>query len=117
MSIRGLLDSVVVVSASVTYREQKGVSLNFGTCRLKIQFAVISFYKLFRHHGRIRPKVGADPFVTWRQFTEQRLEPGETVEVYLADLRKLAAPFGGVTNRILGCTFLAGLPDDASWLL
>ena len=60
---------------------------------------------------------GADPFVAWRQFTEQRLEPGEMVDVYLADLRKLAAPFGGATDRILECTFLAGLPDDASQLL
>ena len=60
---------------------------------------------------------GADPFVTWRRFTERRLEPGETVDIYLADLRKLAAPFGGTNDRILGCTFLAGLPGDASRLL
>ena len=60
---------------------------------------------------------GADPFIAWRQFTEQRLEPGETVDVYVADLKKLAASFGGVTGRILGCTFLVGLPDDASRLL
>ena len=60
---------------------------------------------------------GADPFVARRQFTEWRLEPCETVDVYLADLRKLAVPFGGMTNRILGCAFLAGLPDDASRLL
>ena len=38
---------------------------------------------------------GADPFITWRQFTEQRLEPGKTVDVYPADLRKLAMPFSG----------------------
>ena len=60
---------------------------------------------------------GADPFVTWRWFTERRLELGETVDVYLADLRKLATPFGGVTDCILGCAFLAGLPDDASRIL
>ena len=39
------------------------------------------------------------------------------MDVYLADLRKLAAPFSGATDRILGCTFLAGLPDNASRLL
>ena len=38
-------------------------------------------------------------------------------DVYLADLRKLAAPFGGTTDRILGCAFLMGLPDDASQIL
>ena len=58
---------------------------------------------------------GADPFVAWRRFTERRLESGETVDVYLADLRRLAAPFGGANDRILA--FLAGLPDDASRLL
>lgn len=60
---------------------------------------------------------GADPFVAWRQFTERRLGPDETVDVFLADLRKLAAPFGGASDQILGCAFLAGLPDNASRLL
>ena len=60
---------------------------------------------------------GVDPFVAWRWFTEQRVELGETVDVYLADLRRLAVLFGGANDRILGCTFLAGLPDDASRLL
>ena len=60
---------------------------------------------------------GADPFITWRRFTERRLELGETVDVYLADSRMLAAPFGGVTHSILGCAFLVGLPDDESRLL
>ena len=39
------------------------------------------------------------------------------MDVYLADLRKLATPFGGAIDRILGCAFLAGLPDDARRLL
>ena len=60
---------------------------------------------------------GADPFVTWRRFTKWRLDPGETVDVYLANLRRLATLFGGVNDRILGCNFLVGLPDDASRLL
>ena len=39
------------------------------------------------------------------------------MDIYLADLRKLAVPFDGATDCILGCAFLAGLPDDVSWLL
>ena len=39
------------------------------------------------------------------------------MDVYLADLRKLAVPFGGATDCILGCAFLAGLLDDTSRLL
>ena len=57
---------------------------------------------------------GTDPFVAWRQFTKRRLELGETVDVCLADLRKLAAPFSSATDRISRCAFLAGLPDNAS---
>ena len=56
-------------------------------------------------------------FVAWRRFTKRWLELGETVDVYLADLRRLAAPFGGANDRILGCAFLTGFPDDASRLL
>ena len=39
------------------------------------------------------------------------------VDIYLATLRKLAAPFSGATDRILGCVFLAGPLDDTSRLL
>lgn len=60
---------------------------------------------------------GTDPFVAWRQFSERRLGPGETVDVYMADLKKLATPFGGASDRILACAFLSGLPDEASRLL
>ena len=57
------------------------------------------------------------PFIAWKQFVGRRLEPSETVDVYQADLRRLAVPFGGATDRILECAFLAGLPDDVSRLL
>lgn len=35
----------------------------------------------------------SDPFVAWQQFTTWRLHPNETVDVHLADLWKLSAPF------------------------
>lgn len=55
--------------------------------------------------------------IAWRQFIEWRHLPGETVDVYLADLRKLSVPFGGVNNRILACAFLECLPIDVIQLL
>ena len=39
------------------------------------------------------------------------------MDVYLADLRRLAVPFGGTTDRILECAFMPGLPNDVSRLL
>ena len=58
-----------------------------------------------------------DSFIVWKQFVRQWLEPGETVDVYPTDLRRLAVPFSGATDSILECAFLAGLPDDISQLL
>ncbi len=60
---------------------------------------------------------GTDPFITWKQFVGRQLKHGEVVDVYLADLRRLAVPFGGATDCILECAFMAGLPDDVSRLL
>lgn len=60
---------------------------------------------------------GTDPFVAWQQFTSRTLQPKETVDVYLADLRKLSVPFGGVNDKILSCAFLVGLPEEVSKLL
>ena len=39
------------------------------------------------------------------------------LDVYLADLRKLSVPFGGIRDCLLGCAFLEGLPMDVSQLL
>ena len=57
------------------------------------------------------------PVTAYKQFAARRLHPGETVDVYLAELRKLATQFGGMTERGLGCAFIAGLPEHAENLL
>ena len=57
-----------------------------------------------------------NPFIVWKQFVGWWLKTGDLVDVYLADLRRLVVPFGGATDRILECAFLAGLPDDVSQL-
>ena len=46
-----------------------------------------------------------------------RLQPGETVDVFLAELRRLAVPFGGLSDNMLSCAFVAGLPDTVKQLL
>ncbi|MPC54636.1 hypothetical protein E2C01_048560 [Portunus trituberculatus] len=48
-----------------------------------------------------------DKFVTYDQFVTCRLRYGESVDVYLADLRRLAAFFGGILDAGLGCAFVA----------
>ena len=57
------------------------------------------------------------PVTAYKQFAARRLHPGETVDVYLAELRKLATQFGGMTERGLVCAFIAGLLEHAENLL
>ncbi|KAG0713665.1 hypothetical protein GWK47_015711 [Chionoecetes opilio] len=59
----------------------------------------------------------ADKFVAYEQFVTRRLQDGESVDVYLADLRRLAALFGGIPDNGLICAFVAGLPSSVSHIL
>lgn len=53
--------------------------------------------------------------MAYQQFTERRLLLGETVDVYLTDLRKLSVPFGGMNDWMLGCAFVAGWFDEVGF--
>lgn len=55
----------------------------------------------------------SDHFCAYEQFVGQKLRDGESVGVYLADLRRLATLFRGMPDTGLACTFVAGLPDSA----
>lgn len=59
----------------------------------------------------------ADKFVAYEQFVSRRLRDGESIDVYLADLRRLAELFGGMTDGGLSCAFVAGLPETARHIL
>ena len=58
-----------------------------------------------------------DSFMAYDTFIARRLEPNETVDVYLADLKRLASLFGGVSEAALGCAFVSGLPHSARQIL
>lgn len=45
-------------------------------------------------------------------FAEHCLQPDQSVDVFVADLRRLSALLGGVSGRTLACAFVVGLPDD-----
>jgi len=59
----------------------------------------------------------ADSFLAYEQFISRKLQPGETVDVFMAELRKLATPLGGLSDKVLSCAFVAGLPDAVRQLL
>ncbi|KAK4315449.1 hypothetical protein Pmani_000020 [Petrolisthes manimaculis] len=58
-----------------------------------------------------------DKFIAYEQFVDRKLRDGESVDVYLADLRRLAVLFGGIPDAGLSCAFVAGLPDSARHVL
>ena len=53
-----------------------------------------------------------DQYAAYEAFTARRLQASESVDVFLADLRRLSTLFGGVSDRTLACALVAGLPDD-----
>ena len=74
-----------------------------------------------RDSGKItkamRTAFAVDSFTAYEQFVGRRLQPGETVDVFLAELRRLAVPFWGLSDKMLACAFVAGLPDTVKQLL
>ena len=65
----------------------------------------------------LKTAFAVDAFTAYELFVARRLQPGETVDVYLAELRRLAVPFGGLPEKALVSAFVAGLPDGAKQLL
>lgn len=55
----------------------------------------------------------ADKFTAYDQFVSRKLRAGESVDVFLSDLRRLALLFGGMSETGLICAFVAGLPEGA----
>lgn len=55
--------------------------------------------------------------MAYGQFAERRLRPGESVDVYLAELRKLSVLFGGMSDHGLSCGFVRWLPKRVKQLL
>ena len=65
----------------------------------------------------LRFAFAVDSFTAYEQFVGRRLQHGETIDVFLAELRRLAVPFGGLSDKMLACAFVAGLPDTVKQLL
>ena len=49
-----------------------------------------------------------DPYEAYELFIARRLRAGESPDVYLAELRRLASLFGGMTDKALAYAFVAG---------
>uniref|UniRef100_A0A5S6R3Q2 CCHC-type domain-containing protein n=1 Tax=Trichuris muris TaxID=70415 RepID=A0A5S6R3Q2_TRIMR len=58
-----------------------------------------------------------DAHVAYEQFVSRKLKPGEQPDLFLADLRRLATLLGGVSEKVLACAFVAGLPAGVRQML
>ena len=58
-----------------------------------------------------------DGFMTFDQFVKRRLHHGESVDVYLAVLRRLSVLFGGISDQGLVCALVRGLLKRVKSLL
>ena len=52
-----------------------------------------------------------NPFLAWAQFKDRKLTAGESVDEYLAALKRKSRVMGGVSNMVMLCAFVEGLPD------
>ena len=50
-----------------------------------------------------------DSVSAWKKFMVCKLHPEETVDIYLAELRRLSVLFGGMLEKGLICAFIAGM--------
>uniref|UniRef100_A0A5S6R173 CCHC-type domain-containing protein n=1 Tax=Trichuris muris TaxID=70415 RepID=A0A5S6R173_TRIMR len=57
------------------------------------------------------------PFAAYDEFSCRKLRNGESPDVYLADLWRLASLFGGVPEKAMMCAFVAGLSESVLQLL
>ena len=55
-----------------------------------------------------------DDYAALEAFSARTLQPGESVDVYLASLRRYATLFGSVSDRQLAAKFVNGLPPSVS---
>lgn len=62
--------------------------------------------------GALYAAFALDQYAAYEAFITRRLQPSESADVFLADLRRLSTLFGGMSERALVCAFVAGLPDN-----
>ncbi|KFD53274.1 hypothetical protein M514_05755 [Trichuris suis] len=65
----------------------------------------------------LRAAFEEDSFVAYERFVSRKLRPNEQPDSFLADLRRLASLIGGVSDKVLACAFVAGLPGSIRQLL
>ena len=63
---------------------------------------------------RLRNAFGQNKFAAYDTFRQRSWCPGEAVDAYMSDLRRLAGLAGIESEELIRCAFICGLPGDVS---
>ena len=63
---------------------------------------------------RLREAFGQNKFAAYNAFRQRSWCPGEAVDAYMSDLRRLAGLAGVESDELIRCAFICGLPEDVS---
>ena len=91
--------------------------LSGGACEVYLQLAEADRKKAEKIKEALLAAFAVDPLVAYEQFVGRKLQAGESPDVFLADLRRPASLFGGMSDKGLACAFVAGLPESVRQLL
>ena len=58
-----------------------------------------------------------DAYTAYEHFVTRKLKHGEAVGVYLAELKRLSALFGGMPDKAIAYAFVAGPPEEVRRML
>ncbi|MPC63075.1 hypothetical protein E2C01_057167 [Portunus trituberculatus] len=91
--------------------------LSGGAFTIYLQLAEADRKKVEKIKEALLAAFAMDPYIANEQFISRKLQAGESPDVFLAELRRLASLFGGMSEKGLACAFVAGLPESIRGLL
>ena len=91
--------------------------LNGGASAVYRQLSVDERKDISKVKSALKRAFAADKFISYETFIERKLQPGESVDVYIAELKQLSSLFGGLSEEGLACALVAGLPDAVKQIL
>lgn len=86
--------------------------LTGGAFAVWSQLPVSSCTSLDDMHDALYAALALDQHAAYEAFTACCLWTSESADVHLANLQRLSALFGGISEHALACAFIARLPDD-----
>ena len=105
--IRGIKDLALVIPLRLTG----------GAFAVYQQLSAEDKKSTYKIESALKSAFAADKFAAYDSFVNRKMKVNESADVYLADLKRLAVLFGGVSDDAMICAFVNGLPENVKQLL